>query len=344
LWISLMYLGFMQLQELATQLTDLWNLMDTSDEERELFDHVTSNISASVHEVTASGALALDLIEQAEVEVDRLDQLKSSRMKEIAFKKQSELEEIYARAHIEIKPEVVRERIMSLIDAGNTEPTELLADMDSQIAKAKEEAFSRKEILDRVEKWMSACEEESWLEDYNRDQNRYSASRGAHLNLKRAEKARILVSKITAMVDTLIAKTRAWEEENSMSFEYDGVPLLAMLDEYTMLRQEREDEKRRLKEQKKQQEQPHTDQESAFGSKPSPARPVSAKKPVGTRVNGGGLNETPMRRLSMNSNQNGSKSKRDSLNKIASPSNIVANTKDDAASPVSRADPVMASP
>ncbi|WZZ31035.1 hypothetical protein YC2023_014436 [Brassica napus] len=29
------------------------------------------------------------------------------------------------------------------------------------------------------------------------DQNRYSASRGAHLNLKRAEKARVLVSKIT---------------------------------------------------------------------------------------------------------------------------------------------------
>ncbi|ESQ54595.1 hypothetical protein EUTSA_v10024776mg [Eutrema salsugineum] len=333
-----------KLQELATQLTDLWNLMDTPDEERELFDHVTCNISASVHEVTVSGALALDLIEQAEVEVDRLDQLKASRMKEIAFKKQSELEEIYARAHIEIKPEVVRERIMSLIDAGNTEPAELLADMDSQIAKAKEEAFSRKEILDRVEKWMSACEEESWLEDYNRDQNRYSASRGAHLNLKRAEKARILVSKITAMVDTLVAKTRTWEEDNNMSFEYDGVPLLAMLDEYTMLRQEREEEKRRLKEQKKQQEQPHTDQDSAFGSKPSPARPVSAKKPVGTRVNGGGLNETPMRRLSMNSSQNGSKSKRDSLSKLASPSNLVANSKEDAASPVPCADSVLVSP
>lgn len=38
--------------------------MDTPDEERELFDHVTCNISASVHEVTASGALARDLIEQ----------------------------------------------------------------------------------------------------------------------------------------------------------------------------------------------------------------------------------------------------------------------------------------
>jgi protein regulator of cytokinesis 1 len=38
--------------------------MDTSIEERRLFDHVTCNISASVDEVTVPGALALDLIEQ----------------------------------------------------------------------------------------------------------------------------------------------------------------------------------------------------------------------------------------------------------------------------------------
>lgn len=49
------------------------------------------------------------------------------------------------------------------------------------------------------------------------------------------------------MVDTLVAKTRAWEEDRGMPFSYDGVPLLAMLDEYAMLRQEREEEKRRLK-------------------------------------------------------------------------------------------------
>lgn len=53
-----------QLQELSTQLIDLWNLMDTPEEERRLFDHVTCNISASVDEVTVPGALALDLIEQ----------------------------------------------------------------------------------------------------------------------------------------------------------------------------------------------------------------------------------------------------------------------------------------
>ncbi|CAG7892501.1 unnamed protein product [Brassica rapa] len=339
-----------KLQELATQLVDLWNLMDTPDEERDLFNHVTCNISSSVDDVTSPGALARDLINQAEVEVDRLDQLKASRMKEIAFKKQSELEEIYARAHVEINPESARERIMSLIDAGNVEHTELLADMDSQIAKAREEAVSRKDVLDRVEKWMSACEEESWLEDYNRDHNRYSSSRGAHLNLKRAEKARILVSKIPTMVDTLVAKIRAWEEEHSMSFAYDGVPLLAMLDEYGMLRQEREDEKRRLREQKKVQEQPHVEQDSAFSTRPSTAaRPVSAKKPVGTRANNGGAN----RRLSLNANQNGSRSvakeggRRESLNKPAAPANYVAISKEEAAasSPVSgAADQVSASP
>ncbi|KAK8648618.1 hypothetical protein V6N13_129367 [Hibiscus sabdariffa] len=336
-----------KLQELATQLIDLWNLMDTPEEERRLFDHVTCNISASVDEVTVPGSLALDLIEQAEIEVERLDQLKASRMKEIAFKKQVELEEIFARVHIEIDPEAAREKIMALIDSGNVEPTELLADMDNQIAKAKEEAHSRKEILDRVEKWMSTCEEESWLEDYNRDENRYNSSRGAHLNLKRAEKARILVNKIPGMVDTLVAKTRAWEEARGITFTYDGVPLLAMLDEYAVLRQEREEEKRRLKDQKKFSEQQNTEPEASFGSRPSPGRASGTKKVVGPRANGGS-NGTPSRRLSLNASQNGSRSgtkdgRRDST-KLASPANYVSISKEDAASHVSGTDPVPASP
>ncbi len=337
-----------KLQELATQLTDLWNLMDTPEEERNLFNHVTCNISASVDEVTIPGALALDLIEQAEVEVDRLDQLKASRMKEIAFKRQGELEEIFARAHIEIDPEVARGKIMALIDSGNVEPSELLADMDNQIMKAKEEALSRKDILDKVEKWMAACEEESWLEDYNRDDNRYNASRGAHLNLKRAEKARILVNKIPALVDTLVAKTRAWEEEHGLTFTYDGVPLLAMLDEYAMLRHDREEEKRRMRDQKKFHEQINTEQEAIFGSRPSPARPVSStKKVVGPRANGG-ANGTPNRRLSLNAHQNGSRSinkdgKRDPTRPVA-PLNYVAISKEDAASHVSGTEPLPSTP
>ncbi|KAJ6724595.1 PROTEIN REGULATOR OF CYTOKINESIS 1 PRC1-RELATED [Salix viminalis] len=335
-----------KLQELANQLMDLWNLMDAPMEERKLFDHVTCNMLASVDEVTVPRALALDLIEQAEAEVERLDQLKTSRMKEIAFKKQAELEEIYVHVHVEIAPDVARDKIMAVIDSGNVEPAELLADMDNQISRAKEEAISRKEILDKVEKWMLACEEESWLEDYNRDENRYSASRGAHLNLKRAERARILVNKIPALVDTLVAKTRAWEEDRGIQFAYDGVPLLAMLDEYAMLRQEREEEKQRMRDQKKFHEQQSTEQEPIFGSRSSPARQVGTKKAAGSRANGG-ANGTPSRRLSLNAHQNGSRSttkdgRRDS--RLSAPVNCVSMSKDDATSHVSGADTVPASP
>ncbi|XP_020275162.1 65-kDa microtubule-associated protein 1-like isoform X1 [Asparagus officinalis] len=369
-------LRLQKLQELVAQLTDLWNLMDTPVEERNLFNHIIYSASASVDDVTVPGALALDLIEQvrihkpifwkiavlevwtfcfdfelccvkAEVEVERLDSLKASKMKEIAMKRQSELEDIYAHAHIEVDPTAAREKIMALIETGNVEPSELLADMDSKISKAKEEAFTRKEILERVEKWMSACEEESWLEDYNRDENRYSSSRGAHLNLKRAEKARVLLNKIPALVDNLVAKTKAWEADHGITFTYDGVSLLAMLDEYTMLRHEREEEKRRMRDQKKFTEQMNTEQEALFGSRPSPARPVGPKKAAGPRVNG-----TPNRRQSMSANQNGSNGvrsasrdgRRDSTNRPAAPVNYVAIAKEDTASHISSTDPIPASP
>ncbi|KAK3129064.1 hypothetical protein QOZ80_6BG0470980 [Eleusine coracana subsp. coracana] len=354
-----------KLQELAGQLYDLWDLMDAPKEERRMFNHVTCNRSASVDQVTAPGALALDLIEQAEVEVQRLDQLKYSKMKEIAFKKQTELEDIYAGAHIVIDTAAAHEKILALIEAGNIEPSELIADMDRQIAKAKEEALSRKDILDKVERWMSACEEESWLEDYNRDDNRYNSSRGAHLNLKRAEKARILVNKIPALVETLVAKTRAWEENRGLSFMYDGVPLLAMLDEYVMLRQEREEEKKRMREQKKYMEQPiHTDHEGPFGSRVtvSPNRPVSSKKVLGPKSNGVSNGTPPNRRLSVSGIQNGGHgvksggkdSKKDSAktaspvnaNVAASPvnANAAAAPKEDATSHVSGTDPAPNTP
>jgi hypothetical protein len=44
----------------------------------------------------------------------------------------------------------------------------VLEQIERQISQVKEEAFSRIEILENVEKWLSACDEESWLEEYSR--------------------------------------------------------------------------------------------------------------------------------------------------------------------------------
>lgn len=40
--------------------------------------------------------------------------------------------------------------------------------MDEQIAEAKQQALSRRDILDRVEKWQHAALEEKWLDDYEK--------------------------------------------------------------------------------------------------------------------------------------------------------------------------------
>ena len=52
--------------------------------------------------------------------------------------------------------------------AGIVDPAELLSNLEEAILKAKEEVASRKDIMTLMEKWMSACEEEGWLEDYNK--------------------------------------------------------------------------------------------------------------------------------------------------------------------------------
>ncbi|KAG0518061.1 hypothetical protein BDA96_09G143000 [Sorghum bicolor] len=271
-----------KLQDLGSTLIELWNLMDTPIDEQRSFDHVTSLIKVSPNTVMPPGCLAHELIEKAENEVKRLTHLKASKMKELVFKKMTDLEEIYRSVHMDINGDSERRALSDLIDSGRADLSELLTRMDIQIAEAKEHALSRKDILEKVEKWTSASEEETWLDEYERDQNRYNAGRGAHINLKRAEKARTLVSKLPSLVENLTAKIIAWEKEKGMPFMFNKVRLLHCLEEYTCTRQQKEEEKRRSRELKKLQEQSGTEQGAKFVTKPSPIRPLSARKPLGS--------------------------------------------------------------
>ncbi|XP_057514143.1 65-kDa microtubule-associated protein 1 isoform X2 [Actinidia eriantha] len=400
-----------KLQDLGSTLMELWSLMDTSVEEQKRFDHVTCLISSSVDEVLKQGCLALDVIEQTEVEVERVNVLKGSKMKELVFKRQNELEEIYRGVHMDVDSDTARQILIGLMESGNVNLSDLLSSMDDQILKAKQQALSRKDILDKVEKWKHASEEENWLDEYERDsvqlmnfscsscnivgslpdffgklsslnslvllynrlsgaipvsfygsnlqilwlndqdgdgmtgnigvigsmvshtedENRYNAGRGAHKNLKRAEKARILVSKIPSLVENLIAKVKAWEIEKGIPFLYDKASLLHMLDEFNVLRQEKEEEKRRSREQKRLQEQYAAEQEVLYGSRPT------IKKPLVQSATSNTLTGTPTsRRLGTPVARHGisaGKERRES-GKVSAviPVNYVALAKDDSVS------------
>ncbi|XP_027107814.2 65-kDa microtubule-associated protein 3-like [Coffea arabica] len=278
-----------KLQDLAATMVELWCLMDTPVEEHQRFQNVTCNIAASVNEITQPNTLSLDFLEYAEAEVLRLQQMKSSKIKEVLFKKRLQLEEICRGAHMVVEDHNSIDFSIETIESGAIDPSYLLEQIEVQISKIKEEAFSRKEILEKVEKWLVACEEERWLEEYNRDDNRYNAGRGAHLILKRAEKARGLVNKIPAMIEVLTSKAKAWEKQRGVEFLYDGVSLLSMLDQYRILKEEKEQERQRQRDQKKLQGQLMVEKEALFGSKPSPTK--SSRKIFGTSAGGGSSNK-----------------------------------------------------
>ncbi|CAN8293466.1 unnamed protein product [Cochlearia groenlandica] len=270
-------LRFQKLKDVVESLFELWSLMDTPHEERAKFTRVSYAVRSSESDITEPSILSNETIEQVSEEVDRFNKLKSSRMKELVMKRRTELENLCRLAHIEPDISTSLEKSAALIDSGLVESSELLANIEAQINKVKEETRSRKDIIDRIDRWLSACEEENWLEEYNQDENRYSAGRGGHVNLKHAERARVTVNKIPSMVDNLIKKTLLWEDETEKSFLYDGVRLVSILEDYKLTRKQQEEEKKRYRDQKKMQEQILSRRESIYGSKPSPRRSSSIK-------------------------------------------------------------------
>ncbi|KAF8117501.1 hypothetical protein N665_0009s0028 [Sinapis alba] len=289
---------FQKLKDVVASLFELWNLMDTPQEERTKFGRVTYVVRSSESNITEPGILSAETIEQVSAEVECLSKLKASKMKELVMKRRSELEDLCRLTHIQPDTSTSAEKSSALIDSGLVDPSELLANIEMEINKIKDEAQSRKDIMDRIDRWLSACEEENWLEEYNLDENRYSAGRGGHVNLKRAERARVTINKIPAMVDNLIKKTLVWEEETQKSFLYDGVRLVNILEDYKLTRKQQEEEKKRYRDQKKRQDLLLTQRESIYGSKPSPRRSSSFRKPNGYSISNGNGSMPPTPRRS----------------------------------------------
>ena len=144
--------------------------------------------------ICAVQKVIVNIFMQVEAEVSRLEELKSSKMKELVLKKRAELEEICQKTHLIPKIDSAVEHAAEAIESGKflwetlnerncflsklkvciflslsgaIDPACVLEQLELQIASAKEEAFARKEIIEKVEKWLAARDEESWLEEYN---------------------------------------------------------------------------------------------------------------------------------------------------------------------------------
>ncbi|TVU33555.1 hypothetical protein EJB05_25380 [Eragrostis curvula] len=153
----------------------------------------------------------------------------------------------------------------------------ILERLEAQISEARDLEFSRKDVLERMDKWQAALEEEFWLEEYNRNENRYNVGKGTHLVLKRAEKARAVVSKMPGNhkpyplfltnpeeLEIVMQRTYTHRSMNSSllgpkNARVDSLAnamqegLLDMLEEYSNTRKEKEHERKRQRDQRRLQ-------------------------------------------------------------------------------------------
>ncbi|GMN43064.1 hypothetical protein TIFTF001_012255 [Ficus carica] len=257
-----------KLQNLATALLEMWNLMDIPMVEQTLFHNVTSKIAASISEITETNMLSVKFLNHVEAEVSRLEQLRSRKLRHLVMKKRLELDEICRQAHMIAEEHGATEFSTEAIESESLDPECLLAQIELQIARAKDEALSRKEILEKVEKWLAACQEECWLEEYNKDDKRYHAGRGSHLSLKRAEKARAMINKIPGTTSFYARTVRDLEaRERARKAKAESTNFQSFIPD-----------------QKKLRGQLIVEMEALYGTKPSPSS--SGKKGLKTTVTG----------------------------------------------------------
>ncbi|VAI18227.1 unnamed protein product [Triticum turgidum subsp. durum] len=211
-----------KMRETMESLCHLWKLMDSSEEEKRQFSKVISILISPEEGITSAGVLSQETIEKMEAEVERLTELKTNRLKEIVTKRRAELEDICKNAHIQPDLSTAPEQTNALIDSGTIDPSELLANIESQILKAKEESLSRKDIMDRINKWIAACDEEAWLEEYRLNRKEKEEEKRRYRDQKKlesillAEKEAIFGSKPSPKrASSLTRKTNGYRSNGS---------------------------------------------------------------------------------------------------------------------------------
>eukprot|EP00899_Mesostigma_viride_P004873 jgi/Mesvir1/14387/Mv09783-RA.1 len=284
----------------------LWALLSTPEGERRAFDHLrtiaqyakealaeegatateaasdasSGAVSASVSSalcrkdqrpaVLKPGSLSDDIMAKMDAEVSRLQALKQERMRELVAARQRELDVLCEATCL---PHTLRlwESVQGE-GAGRLLAEDALAQLDAEIARVTEDSRGRAPVLALIDKYQHAVAEEKWLEEYEQDENRYTA-RGSHEKLRRAEKARAMVSKVPGLVSAMHAGVLAWEAEHGRDFLYKGGIYRAVCEQLKGKVEHDKEEQRRLREQKKLESMRMTEQELKYGSSP-------AKKPV----------------------------------------------------------------
>ncbi|XP_077119671.1 protein regulator of cytokinesis 1 isoform X8 [Ranitomeya variabilis] len=243
-------------EELRAKITELWERLQISEEEREAF---------SVHMTGSKGKT----IKALQDEVDRLQELKLQNIKNVIEVIRAELSSYWDKCFYSNEQ---RQAFAPFYDEDYSE--ELLCLHDAEIEHIKQYYETHKEMFEGVQKW-----EENWrlfleFDKKTTDPNRFT-NRGG--NLLKEEKQRAKLQKmLPKLEEELKGRIAAWEEEQGKEFFMNGKKFMDYVSEqWNQLHIEKEREKQeRLMKKSRQLEE-----EMYYGSAP---RTPNKRRVLGT--------------------------------------------------------------
>nr|TKS09169.1 hypothetical protein D5086_0000095730 [Populus alba] len=182
----------------------------------------STTCASLLHELQGRGTLKQQ-ISAVNTVLDELRLKKQERIK-VFYEKQSQIAQICAEIVGNDRFKVWEEQW----DLMNSPVEERKLDQVTILISSSVDDVSRKGCLavDVIEQTTNIYK---MADEYEKDDNRYGAGRGAHKNLRRAEKELILASKTPSVVENLSSIVEAWEMERNIHFLCDKAPLLHAL-------------------------------------------------------------------------------------------------------------------
>jgi len=233
--------------------------------------------------------------------LDRLEAAKNGRMREVVARRREDLAALEAECHL--TPCVFSKQIDD--EHANFGEGDLDT-VEARIAVVQEELQRRAPIFEQIDRLRKTLEERDWVREWEVSGEKFG--RGAHVMLKRAERANKMVAALPKLIGKLRKEIGAWEEEQGTDLLYDGTRYLATLQAVEDDEAAWEEEKKRQAEEKAAMKKAQLEQfKTVKDSKPSVVRPPPLRRPgtagaaskrpqtaaSGSSRGGGGSENTP---------------------------------------------------
>lgn len=197
--------------DMGEKLSKLWELLSVSAEEQAAFDEAIA---------APPGGMSLSTIQKGEVELERLQLLKTEKMVELVSLKRSEIERLWVETSA---PKDERDAFESFhVNDPELFTDVMLEEHEAKVAHLEKRLETMQPLLTKVKKYQDAVEAREKLEEFKKDKERLKG-RGASKQLKLEEEMGKKIKQLPKIIASLTKQVKEWEAANGGATFYAPV-------------------------------------------------------------------------------------------------------------------------